>query len=70
MSVDTQIAAITCNGVRVMTKKYNIKFANYNRVKNQLTAVFTSFLFNAMWGITNLRMQQGCLSYSIFNPKT
>jgi hypothetical protein len=70
ISVDSQVAIITCSGTRVMTRKYSIKFANYNRVNSQLTAVFTSFLFNAVWGITNIRLQQGCLGFSVFNSKT
>jgi len=70
VSVDSQAAIITCNGVRVMTKKYNLKFTNDNRVNNQLTATFTSFLLNAVWGITNVRLHQGCVGYSFFNPKT
>ena len=69
ISVNSQPAIIICNGIRTMIKKYSLKFSNSYKV-GQITAVFTSFLFNAFWGITNVRLIQGCLGYSHFNPKT
>ncbi len=70
VSVESQPAKIICDYKRVMSKKFSIKFASNGRVDNRLTVIFTSFLYSSTWGVTNIRLQQGCLGYSLLNPST
>lgn len=70
VAVESQAAVITCNQTRVMSKKYGLKFTNNNKVNNQIKVTFTSFLLSSFWGLTNVRLQQGCVGYSLFNSTT
>lgn len=43
-----------------MSEKFNIRIYNQQRVNGSLTALFTSFLYNSQWAITNIKLLQGC----------
>jgi hypothetical protein len=54
-----------------MNEKYNIKIANTrNQIGNDLTFMFTSFLSGSNWGITNVKLIEGCNAFSKFDTKT
>ena len=66
--VESQAAVMTCGGKRVMSKKFSIRFAGNGKVDNRLTVIFTSFLYSSTWGVTNIRLAQGCLGYARLDP--
>ena len=40
---------------------------NNGNIKGDLTIIFTSFLFNAFWGLTNVKVLSACKGYSMFD---
>lgn len=54
----------------MVSQKYSIKVINSKKNYNDLTLIFTSFLYNSIWGISNLKVIQGCNQYSLFDSKT
>lgn len=70
IKVEAQPTSIICSGKKVLSEKYSIKIGNGGRVGSQLTVVFTSFLYSANWGLTNVQLLQGCSSFSLFDQKT
>jgi hypothetical protein len=66
VSINSQTAKITCEGKQVISQKFSFKFFP-KQISENITIIFTSFLFNAVWGITNLKLTQGCTGYSRLN---
>jgi len=61
---------INCEGKTVISQKYKIKVLNNGNIKGKLTVIFTSFLFNALWGLTNVKVISACKGYSLFDNTT
>ena len=70
VNMNSHTVQITCEGKKVISQKYKVKVVNNNRVQNDLTLIFTSFLFNSIWGVTNLKLLQGCQGYSMLDSTT
>jgi hypothetical protein len=68
VKVESQTSVISCSGKRFMSEKYNIFITG--SVGTELTVVFTSFLYNSHWALTNTKLVQGCQGFSAFHEKT
>lgn len=67
VKVESQASTLNCSGKRFMSEKYNIPITG--NVDSELTVVFSSFLFNSNWAITNLKLIQGCKGFSSYDEK-
>lgn len=65
--MESQAAIILCSGKRVLSEKFNIKIVNNNNFGNSLTLVFTSFLYNSQWGLSNLKIVAGCTQFTTYD---
>ena len=43
---------------------------NNGNIKGNLTVIFSSFLFSAFWGLTNVKVLSACRGYSMFDTAT
>lgn len=70
IKIDSQITSVTCEGKKFISEKYNIKIVNSGRkISEDITLYFTSVLYNSRWGITNLKLLEGCNSFVKFSDK-
>lgn len=67
VKVESQAAIILCGGKRVLSEKFNIKIVNDNNFGNSLTLVFTSFLYNSQWGLSNVKIVAGCTQFTSYD---
>ena len=65
--MSSQAAEINCEGKRVINEKFVIKVVNNNRIGKTITVLFTSFLYDAIWGLSDIRLASGCSGYSMFD---
>lgn len=61
--VNSQFAKVTCNDERVFVEKYRIKLSRTIKGKS-VKVIFSSFLFEGYWGLTNIKAISGCGAYA------
>lgn len=60
--------SITCEGKKFINEKYNIKIVNKGNILGEdISLYFTSILYNSRWGITNIKLLEGCNNYVKYN---
>jgi len=70
LNLASQALKIDCGGKQVLSQKYKVRVTNGGKVKGNLTVIFTSFLFNAIWAVTNIKVLQACSGFSLLDPLT
>lgn len=70
MNIDPQSTLINCSNKTVINEKYNIKIINSRKqIGNEITFIFTGFLFSSNWGISNIKLLEGCQAFTQYNDK-
>ena len=70
VNLASQALKIDCDGKQVLSQKYKVRVTNGGNVKGKLTVIFTSFLFNSIWAVTNIKLLQACSGFSMLDPLT
>lgn len=70
VKVESQPTSIHCGATPVLSEKFNIKIENENNIGNTMTIVFTSFLYNSLWGLSNIKLLSACTHFSSYDPLT
>lgn len=54
---------LTCNKKQVIVEKYRIRISKAVTT-DRIRVVFSSFLYRAVWGLTNIKLIAGCSAYT------
>ena len=57
---------MSCEGRRVFLENYRIVVRN-PQLGRKLKVVFSSFLFDGIWGISNIKLSTGCVGFATLN---
>lgn len=54
---------ITCNRTHVKVEQFRIRI-NKTETTDKIRVIFSSFLYDAVWGLTNVKLIAGCSGFS------
>jgi hypothetical protein len=69
ITIGSQEINVTCDGRKVFLEQYHIK-VNKKITSPKVKVSFSSFLFEGVWGVTNLKFVTGCSGFTGLNNNT